>query len=332
MTVLVTGGCKNGKSSYAQEIACGLAKKSKSSPLYFATMIPHDIEDEERIRLHQMDRAGLGFKTVEVGKNLEAIVENLEAGQVILFDSLTAILANELFEGRRDFSPATMEKEAINITKKLENTLYSLVKKSDSIVFVSDEIYRDGTYDQITEIYRKSLARIQYFIAEKSDKIFEMLAGSPKDYKNIGIKSMEENQSSENKTLSEEKVLIIGGAYQGKKDFAKKHFSLSDSEIFVCSPDSPPDFSYPCLAHFENYIAWCLKNNISPRINFFDSNENERKGLRVIICDDIFCGVVPMDSFQRQLREATGRALQKISEKARLYRVFCGRGVLWNSF
>ena len=54
MSVFISGGCKNGKSFYAQRIA-----KAGGAPLYYiATMIPHDEEDLARIRRHRDERAG----------------------------------------------------------------------------------------------------------------------------------------------------------------------------------------------------------------------------------------------------------------------------------
>ena len=37
-------------------------------------------------------------------------------------------------------------------------------------------------------------------------------------------------------------ILIIGGAYQGKLDFAKEAFGITDEDVFVCK-DSEIDFS-----------------------------------------------------------------------------------------
>ncbi len=66
MKVLITGGCKNGKSGYAQELSCALSPSGKR--FYVATMIPSDEEDREWIRRHMADREGLGFNTVEIGR------------------------------------------------------------------------------------------------------------------------------------------------------------------------------------------------------------------------------------------------------------------------
>ncbi len=312
---LITGGCKNGKSSYAQNLACKIAKKAGSAPIYFATMIPHDSEDEERIQKHRDDRKGLGFETIEVGRNLSTVVEKLEAGRVILFDSLTALLANELFEGRRDFSLPIMQEESEKIVQKIEENIEKLIQKSASVIFVTDEIYCDGKYDEITELYRKNLARIGQFVAKKCEILNAqcgILTENTKGEESPGFERISVKAVPEVRAAS---ALIVGGSYQGKTVFAKEKFSLSDNDIFVCTADCEPDFSKVCISHYENYVAYCLKNNISPRTDFPES---------IIICDDIFCGVVPVDSFQRILREECGLALQKIASKTSVYRVLCG--------
>ena len=62
MRIFITGGCKNGKSYYAQT----LAKAQQGLPLYYvATMEPRDEEDRLRIARHLKEREGWGFVTVE---------------------------------------------------------------------------------------------------------------------------------------------------------------------------------------------------------------------------------------------------------------------------
>lgn len=61
MNVFISGGCKNGKSHHAQNIAKTMADE-KNLPLYYlATMIPKDEEDEARVRRHIRERAGMGL-------------------------------------------------------------------------------------------------------------------------------------------------------------------------------------------------------------------------------------------------------------------------------
>lgn len=332
MIVLVSGGCKNGKSSLAQKMACELAQSSGKKLIYFATMIPCDDEDEERIKKHREDRRNLGFETVECGKNIAEDVLNSVKGGIVLFDSLTALVANEMF----DSFPVKK-----NVSEIIRSELNRLIEAADSVVFVSDAIYSDGRiYEETTELYRRILAETERFIAKNADKVVEMASGREiengnrerrpdgknceKVFERLSGQLCCEGKTEELKTPENDKnfQLIIGGAYQGKTEWAKKRFSLSDEEIFSCGTESKPDFSKRCITHYENYVAYCLKNNIQSKTDFSDCQGAAQK---IIICDDIFCGVVPVDSFQRKLREQTGLALQKIAEKAHVTRIFCGK-------
>ena len=112
-------------------------------------------------------------------------------------------------------------------------------------------------------------------------------------------------------------VFITGGAYQGKLDFAKEKYGLSDEDIYVCSEDGEPDRSFRCIANLERYVYWCVKNGRTPEADFRDD--------AVIIGTDIFCGVVPIDTTERAWREEAGRFYGRISTRAeKVYRLFCG--------
>ena len=49
-------------------------------------------------------------------------------------------------------------------------------------------------------------------------------------------------------------ILIIGGAYQGKLDFAKEAFGITDADIYACSTDEI-DFSKRCIDQIEEFTA-----------------------------------------------------------------------------
>lgn len=76
MNVFISGGCKNGKSFYAQRLARRQADEAGSPLYYIATMIPHDEEDHARIRRHLTERDGWGFTTLECGKNLLSLLDD----------------------------------------------------------------------------------------------------------------------------------------------------------------------------------------------------------------------------------------------------------------
>ena len=58
MDIFISGGCKNGKSYYAQELARAMAMEKKVPLYYLATMDAVDEEDEERILRHRREREG----------------------------------------------------------------------------------------------------------------------------------------------------------------------------------------------------------------------------------------------------------------------------------
>ena len=125
MTVFISGGAKNGKSSLAQDLAVLL---SKGGALYYvATMIPADSEDEDRIRRHIADRDGMGFETVECGRDILSCLTKADKNGTFLLDSATALLMNELF--RTYFPPEAYEL----VVKELSQKFHATVGKTKTI-------------------------------------------------------------------------------------------------------------------------------------------------------------------------------------------------------
>lgn len=176
MNVFISGGAKNGKSTYAQKLAVKMAKERKCPLYYIATMIPHDDEDRARIERHRRERQGFGFRTIECGRDIDREIEGREG--VFLIDSVTALLSNEMF--RND---GTVDAEAsIRISERLS----ALVKNHDGLIFVSDSIYCDGgNYDELTKGYIEGLAIIDKALAKVCDSVIEMTFGFPIEYKEV---------------------------------------------------------------------------------------------------------------------------------------------------
>ncbi|MEG0894098.1 MAG: bifunctional adenosylcobinamide kinase/adenosylcobinamide-phosphate guanylyltransferase, partial [Oscillospiraceae bacterium] len=146
MIVFVSGGCKNGKSTYAEKIAVALSKNAK--PLYYiATMSPTDKEDEARIVRHQQSRKGLGFTTIEQPTDIDKIVDKYDVNGTYLLDSTTALLSNEMF-----LSDGSINK---NSADSVSTQLTKLITKVKNIVIVSDYVYSDAVlYDQFIKLYQ----------------------------------------------------------------------------------------------------------------------------------------------------------------------------------
>ncbi|MGP1569851.1 MAG: bifunctional adenosylcobinamide kinase/adenosylcobinamide-phosphate guanylyltransferase [Eubacteriales bacterium] len=177
MNTFVSGGCKNGKSMFAQRLAFNLAKKSELPLYYLATMIPIDGEDDARILRHRKERDGWGFKTIEQGLSICECLENpdVDKNGVFLLDSVTALLSNEMFA-----------KSEINLDagSRTAHELCEFAKKTGNTIFVSDFIYGEmSMYDEITEIYRKSLAQIDRKLAIVCENVVEYSYGVPFYYK-----------------------------------------------------------------------------------------------------------------------------------------------------
>ena len=169
MIVFVSGGAKNGKSGFAQDLAVKLAGGGKR--YYVATMIPVDEEDRERIRRHVADRAGLGFETIECGGDILSCL-NYDKNGAFLLDSVTALLQNVMFPPERNYE---MDLQA---AEKCAEDVVSFAKSVANAVIVSDYIYSDAQhYDESTECYRRCLAEIDRRLAQISDTVIEVSAG-----------------------------------------------------------------------------------------------------------------------------------------------------------
>ena len=164
MRCFVSGGCKNGKSFFAQR----LAKEQQDGLLYYiATMAPVDAEDDERIVRHRAERDGWGFVTVEQPVGIEDVLEKCDCGGSFLLDSLTALLANEMF-------PLGGDVDAVAAARTISG-LSEVLAAVGNIVIVSDFLYSDAfVFDPLTEQYRKALAEVDRAVARACDAVAEV--------------------------------------------------------------------------------------------------------------------------------------------------------------
>jgi len=172
MKVFITGGCKNGKSYRAVKLAVEMG----APRYYIATMKPSDGEDDARIARHRAEREGLGFTTIEAAGEIGKIPERCDTCGVFLLDSVTALLANEMFGGNEYYPDAH---------HKVINDVLALMRKTPNIIIVSDYIYSDAfVYDDTTERYRKGLGLADRAIAAACDACLEVSFGRLTVHKN----------------------------------------------------------------------------------------------------------------------------------------------------
>lgn len=113
-------------------------------------------------------------------------------------------------------------------------------------------------------------------------------------------------------------ILIIGGAYQGKLDYARQQFGISEADIHICRAGEI-DFSRRCVYRIEEFTL-----GHSDPIGYFKEHK-EQWDHSILICQDIFCGIVPMGADNRAWRQNTGRLCQYLAKEAdQVIRIFCG--------
>jgi len=116
-------------------------------------------------------------------------------------------------------------------------------------------------------------------------------------------------------------VLIIGGAYQGKLDYALDRYGLSEGDVCRCETGGTPRGKI--IYEIDKWIYRLAEAGA-------DVEEAIRELINVnsdavVICNDISCGVVPVDAVQRKWREAVSRAaVQLAGASDEVVRLFCG--------
>lgn len=115
-------------------------------------------------------------------------------------------------------------------------------------------------------------------------------------------------------------ILIVGGACQGKREYAQKAFGLNEREILPWNEERE---AASCIADLHLRVRACLEKGLTQQevlgklLPFCQG--------KIVLCDDIFCGVVPLDALERQWREVTGRLLCRLAQEAdTVIRMQCG--------
>ena len=116
--------------------------------------------------------------------------------------------------------------------------------------------------------------------------------------------------------------LIFGGAFNGKLEFVLNEFNLTKDDVCFCK-DENLDVAKKVICGLHQFTYEALKNDKNP-LEILKSKEEFLKE-KIIICDDLNSGIVPLEKLERKWREENGKCLQWISKKSsKVYRVFFG--------
>jgi adenosylcobinamide kinase/adenosylcobinamide-phosphate guanylyltransferase len=180
--ILILGGARSGKSSFAEDLAQKIAHHKPV--LYLATATPIDAEMAKRIQQHQQDRPP-HWLTVESPVYVsEAVRESLKEHSmpVVLLDCLTLLTSNWLLNAE----PGSEETTEKALREEISTLLSDLKTLGIVTLIVSNEVGMGivPAYP-LGRQYRDLLGRLNQWIASQADQVFWLAAGIPIEIKHL---------------------------------------------------------------------------------------------------------------------------------------------------
>jgi len=170
--VLVTGGCRSGKSAYAQQLAASLAPRR----LFLATCPVTDEEMRRRIERHQQARRDRGWETVEEQLDLAGVFRRRLECQVLLVDCVT-LWVNNLMYYAEQAGEQFGEQE---LAEQCGAMLVAARQRTGAVVFVTNEVGLGVVPENaLARRYRDLVGRANQTIAAAADTVTLMTCGIP---------------------------------------------------------------------------------------------------------------------------------------------------------
>ena len=161
--VLITGGSRSGKSTYAENLALELSE----SPVYLATARIWDEEFRERVRRHQA-RRGPRWTNLEEEKFLS---RHDLTGRVVVVDCLTLWATNFFFD---------LESDVDRALEAMKAEFDRFTAQDATFLFVTNEIGMGGTSDNALQRKFTDLQGwMNQYAASQADEVVLMVSGIP---------------------------------------------------------------------------------------------------------------------------------------------------------
>jgi len=182
---LITGGCRSGKSGYAQS----MCEKLCPNPIYLATSSPQvsDKDFEERVKRHQDDR-GPTWTTIEEPLKLTKHNGEQFSNRVIMIDCLTLWLTN-YFMDEGVFCLESSSSEAGADTGAAANRALEAIKKEfdeltkqwDATFFIVTNEIGSGTHadNPVSRRFVDAQGWLNQHVAAKAYSVVHMVSGIP---------------------------------------------------------------------------------------------------------------------------------------------------------
>ena len=170
--VLITGGGRSGKSSYAQ----GLAEALGGRRFFLATCPPIDDEITARIRRHEREREGRGWETIEEMLDLATTISQVPECEAILVDCLTLWINNLMFKAEKS-AESFDEDEMSGLAK---DRVLAAQSVADSVFMVTNEVGMGIVTERpAVRFYRDLVGRCNQVAARAADRVILMVSGHP---------------------------------------------------------------------------------------------------------------------------------------------------------
>ncbi|MBT3187602.1 MAG: bifunctional adenosylcobinamide kinase/adenosylcobinamide-phosphate guanylyltransferase [Anaerolineae bacterium] len=183
--ILLLGGARSGKSSFAEARAKEIAA---DSVLYVATAETKDEEMRLRAIKHRATRPS-AWVTVEAPRNVAQAIRQERSGQrVVLLDCMTVLVSNLLMDvagpegdpfNDPSADPFDVKIEA-NVLAEVE-ALLAFVHEADVDMFVVSNEVGMGLVPpyELGRAYRDILGRANQVLARHADEVYLLVAGLP---------------------------------------------------------------------------------------------------------------------------------------------------------
>lgn len=172
--ILILGGARSGKSSYAERLA---AELGGPDVLYIATAQAFDDEMRARIAAHRAARP-VGWRTLEAPSLAAApLAEAVGDAAVVLVDCITLLTSNAILALGDEPAPAAAE-EAVD--REVDALLTAYGAGTATWIVVSNEVGLGLVPPYpLGRIYRDVLGRANQRLAAAADQVLFMVAGLP---------------------------------------------------------------------------------------------------------------------------------------------------------